>query len=147
MATWNIRTLKDNASNRPHRRTALISEELKRYDVDIAALSETRFLGEGSLREERGGYTFFWRGYPPGGKHQHGVGMAIKNSLLSSLVETPIGVSERLMTLRIPLAKSRYATLSAYAPTLPSDESVKDGFYQLLDDTLHRIPRMIRFFF
>lgn len=45
------------------------------------------------------------------------------------------------MTVRIPLAKSRYATLSAYAPTLPSDESVNDGFYQLLDDTLHRIPR------
>ncbi|XDV49726.1 hypothetical protein PO909_018920 [Leuciscus waleckii] len=130
-------TLLDNEGNRPHRRTALISEELKRYNVDIAGLIETRLLGEGSLKEERGGYTFFWRGYPPGNKHQHGVGMAIKNSLLPCLTETPIGVSERLMTLRIPLAKARYATLlSAYAPTLPSDDSVKDGFYQLLDDTL-----------
>ncbi len=79
--------------------------------MDITALSETRLLGKGSLREEKRGYTFFWRGYPHGGKHQHGVGMAIKNSLLSSLAEIPIGVSERLMTLRIPLAKSRYATL------------------------------------
>lgn len=58
LATWNVRTLKYNDGSRPQTRIALISEELKRYDVDIATLSETRLLGEGSLREERGGYTF-----------------------------------------------------------------------------------------
>lgn len=50
------------------------------------------------------------------------------------------------MTLRIPLAKSSYATLSAYAPTLPSDNSVKDSFYQLLDDSLHCVNRNDRIF-
>lgn len=61
MATWNVRTLLDGVAgaNRPERRTALIAAELSRYNVDVAALSETRFSGEGSLTEEGEGYTFF----------------------------------------------------------------------------------------
>lgn len=54
----------------------------------------------------------------------------------------PIGISERLITLRIPLAKRRYATLiSAYDPTPPSNNEDKYRFYQALDDTLNYIPR------
>lgn len=144
LATWNVRTLLDSygRTERPHRRTALIAAELRRYNIDIAALCETRLLDEGSLIEEGSGYTFFWKGYPPGGQHLHGVGLAIKNTLLPRLTETPVGISERLMTLRIPLAKNRFATLlSVYAPTLPSDTEVKDSFYQSLDEALHRIPK------
>jgi len=61
-ATWNVCTLLDNEdTDRPARRTALIATELCRYDVDIAALSETRLADEGSLSEADGGYTFFWK--------------------------------------------------------------------------------------
>ena len=41
-------------------RTALIACELARYNIDIAALSETRLPDEGSLTEMGTGYTFFW---------------------------------------------------------------------------------------
>lgn len=45
------------------------------------------------------------------------------------------------MSVRIPLAKQRYATLlSAYAPTLPSENDAKDRFYRELDEVLQRIP-------
>ena len=56
--TWNVHTLKDN--ERPQRRTAIIAHEIKRYGIDIAALSKTRLSGEGSLTEIGEGYTFFW---------------------------------------------------------------------------------------
>lgn len=118
MATWNIGTLLDSNPGRLQRRSALVAAELRRYDVDIAALSETRLLDKGCLKEEGQGYTFFWKGYPTGGPHHHGVGLAIKNSLLPSFTDTPTGIGERLMSVRIPLAKQCYATLlSAYAPT------------------------------
>ena len=57
-----------DASNtdRPARRTALIAQELRRYNVDIAALAETRLPDDGSLTEAGGGYTFFWKGLPNG---------------------------------------------------------------------------------
>lgn len=108
----------DTANNsRPELRTALVAVEQQQYDIDIAALSETRFSEEGSIREESTGYTFFWKGLPEGVPRMHGVGFAIKNSLLKDLPESPIGVNERLMTLRIPLSKNRHATIfSVYAP-------------------------------
>ena len=129
-------------SDRPPRRTALVAAELRRYNIDIAAISETRLPGEDSLTEMGEGYTFIWKGLSPDAPRFHGVGFAIKSDLLRRLPETPVGISERLMTLRIPLASKRYATIiSAYAPTLMAEEDVKDAFYDLLDQTLSHIHR------
>ena len=63
VGAWNVRTLMDREeADRPMRRTALVARELRRYRIDIAALSETRFPGEGQLKEVGSGYTFFWSG-------------------------------------------------------------------------------------
>ena len=62
VAAWNVRTMLDRqqSTDRPARRTALITQELSRYNVDIVALSETRLAGGGSLTENiGGGYTFY----------------------------------------------------------------------------------------
>ena len=60
---WNVRTLLDrDASSRSKRKTTLVARELGKYQIDIAALSETRLAEEGSIAEPKGGYTFFWRG-------------------------------------------------------------------------------------
>ena len=108
----------------------MVAKTLAAYSIDIAALSETRLSGEGSLNEVGQGYTFFWRGVPDGHPRIHGVGFAINNNIVSSLTELPVGHSERLMTVRIPLEKSNYMTLiSAYAPTLAATEETKDEFY------------------
>ena len=143
IATWNVRTLIDSDENdRPHRRTALVAHELQRYNIDIAALSETRLSEEDTLTEVGEGYTFFWKGYPANERRNHGVGFAVKTKLLSKIPESPVGISERLMSWRIPLAKGRYATLlSAYAPTLDSEDVTKDSFYELLDSAINQTPR------
>ena len=57
-ASWNVRTLQDTGLG-ARRRTALIACELARYNIDIAALNETRLPDEGSLVETGTGYTFF----------------------------------------------------------------------------------------
>ena len=59
IAEWNVRTLLDS-SKRPERQTALVAKELKRYNIDIAALCETRLANHGSLVHN--GYIFFWSG-------------------------------------------------------------------------------------
>ena len=96
---------------RARRRTALIACELARYNIDIAALSETRIPDEGSLVEMGTGYTFFWSGLPTGARRIHGVGFAVRTALLQSTQESPIAIDERLMTLRLPLAKDALLTL------------------------------------
>jgi len=146
--TWNVRTLMDNGrSERPERRTALIARELQRHNIDIVALSETRRAGEGQLREEQGGYTFFWKGLEENERRIHGVGFAIKNSVLSKLSELPVGINERLMTLRLQLTNAQHATIvSAYAPTLDADHAVKENFYAQLDSVLSKIPKSDKVF-
>jgi len=93
------------------------------------------------------GYTFFWKGLPESSRRIHGVGFAIRTSLLSRFPESPTAVSERLMTLRIQLAKGRHVTLtSTYAPTLVADDAAKDRFYDDLHRTLRSIPHSDKIF-
>ena len=53
----------------------------------------------------------------------------------------PTGISECLITLRISIGKTRYATIiSAYAQTMTNQDQTKEEFYELLGQTLQKIP-------
>ena len=62
------------------RKTAIIDAELRRLDMDIAALQETR-PDNGSLTEMH--YTFFWQGKQLEDRRELGVSFAVRHSLLS----------------------------------------------------------------
>lgn len=103
----NVRTLADKPFGpAPKRRTALVSRELERYLIDIAALSETRPVDASQLQEVGCGYTFFWKGKRVDEKA--GVSFDIRSKLVPSLVELPKGVNDRLMTLRLQLHHCSY---------------------------------------
>ena len=121
VGAWNVRTLLE--TKRTHiRPTAIVARELDRYGIDIAALGETRVLGESVIEERGGGYTFFLKGKPVGDKRHHGVGIAIRTRLLKHLEgKFPVGINERLMTMSFPLEGNTLSIISAYAPTLPPE--------------------------
>ncbi|BHF61992.1 hypothetical protein SprV_0100497300 [Sparganum proliferum] len=133
LAAWNVRSLLDNPrSNRPERRTALVAQELARYKVDIAALSETRFSEQGQLEEVGAGYTFFWSGRPRSERRDAGVAFAIRKDIVGRLPCLPQGINDRLMSLRLPLQwGGKFATIiSAYAPPMTSPvAAARDKFY------------------
>ena len=104
VARWNVRTVQDTGLV-ARCRTALIACELSRYNIDIAALSETRLPDEGSLVEMGTGYTFFLSGLPTVARGFHGVAFTVRTALLQTTLGSPIAMDERLMTLRLPLAK------------------------------------------
>ena len=65
MGCWNVWTMMPGLSEdlqeiSDSRKTAIINNELKRLDVDIATLQETRLADSGTLKEKD--YTFFWQG-------------------------------------------------------------------------------------
>ena len=131
-----MRTLQDTGLG-ARGRTALIACELAKYNIDIAALSETRLPDEGSFVKMGTGYTFFWSCLPTVASNINGAGFAVRTALLLSIHESTIAIDERLMTLRLPLAKNRFATfVSVYPPTLDSSDDVKDRFYDTLYSTL-----------
>ena len=147
---WNVRTLLDrDASSRPERRTALIARELDKYQIDIAALSETRIAEEGSIAEPKGGYTFFWRGKAKDEDRTHGVGLAMKTSLCRQLPDLSTPVSQRLMKLRFQINPSRHVTvISAYAPPplpppsppLTSSDEANAAYYEELNALVKDVP-------
>lgn len=119
------------------RKTALIDLELARLNIDIAALQETRLLSSGSLQEKN--YTFFWQGKPETEHRLHGVGFAVKNSLLPS-VEPPSSGTERILRLRLSTSAGMVNIFSIYAPTQCSPSEMKDQFYEDLNSTLDNLP-------
>ena len=143
LACWNIRTMLDTTNNRrPWRRSALIAYELARLNIDIAALSEVRFPEEGSLKENGAGYTLYWSGKPKEEPRHYGVGFMIKNSIASKLTNLPKGISDRIITLRLPISDTQQATLvSVYAPTLLASPEDKSAFYSELRKVLLDVPR------
>ncbi|WP_419636958.1 endonuclease/exonuclease/phosphatase family protein, partial [Thiolapillus sp.] len=129
-----------DSEDRPQRRSALVARELARLDIDIAALSEVRFAEQGSLREDGAGYTLFWSGKNKDERRLSGVGFMIKTSIARKLQNLPVGHSDRIMSLRLPIQDNKFATvLSVYAPTLQAETGVKEAFYRDLHNLLQQV--------
>ncbi|CAG4979837.1 unnamed protein product [Colias eurytheme] len=134
LTTTGIQTTADRTDDtQTLRKTALIDRELLRLNISICALQETRLPDGGSLREQN--YTFFWKGKDKSEPRLYGVGFAVRNDLLA-LSESPIGVSERVMVLRIKSSSGYVTLISAYAPTLSATAETKDAFFDELSATI-----------
>ena len=92
-------------SDCPERCTAFVAPELRRLDIDIAALQETTLADEGQLTEVGGGYTFYWKGKDATAHWLYGVGFAVKNELVKNMDNLSVGISERMITLQINIEK------------------------------------------
>ena len=118
------------------RKTAVINDKLKRLNVDIATLQETRLAGSGTLKEV---YAFFWQGKRSNEPREHEVGFAVRNSLLR-MVEPGSGGSECLLTLLLNTATGPVTLINVYAPTLSATPDTKDMFYENLTSIIRNIP-------
>ena len=142
LGSWNVRTMLSGLSEDLQdiddaRKTAVINDELNRLSVDIAALQETRLAESGTLKEND--YTFYWQGKKLTDPRQHGVGFAVRNSLLG-MIEPGKNGTERILTLRLNTTEGPVTLVSVYAPTLSSTPEVKDAFYENLSSIIKNIP-------
>ena len=140
MASWNVRTLLniERETELMMRRTAVVSKQLERLNIDIAGLQETRLEGEGVKKEEN--FTIFWSGVKAGERRQSGVAFAIRNEIVERMVDTPRGINERIITVRIPLKRGRFASvICVYAPTMSNTAEIKEQFYRKLTEVIENI--------
>ncbi|XP_076041841.1 uncharacterized protein LOC143025721 [Oratosquilla oratoria] len=119
------------------RKTAVISSELLRLQVDITALQETRLADSGTLDEWE--LIFFWHGKSAEDRREHAVGFAVRNTFLS-MVEPRNKGSEYQMTLRLHNSKGPVTLINAYAPTLTSTAETKKEFYVKISNIVKNIP-------
>ena len=71
MGAWNVLSLREDDH------LSLLSSELKRLDIGIAALSEVWRPDGGEIMA--GGYTYYWSGRSDG-NHAQGVVVAVSNN-------------------------------------------------------------------
>ena len=64
----------------------------------------------------------------------------IKTSIARKLQNLPVGHSDRIMSLRLPIQDNTFATvLCVYAPTLQAEIGAKKAFYRDLHDLLQQV--------
>ena len=82
----------------------------------------------------------FYSGSTQGG--QHGVALAVKESICKTSKFTREDVNERLMSMRFEMSGQHQAVnfVVRYAPTEPSDSGKKRAFWHRLDSLVQRIP-------
>ncbi|BHF68938.1 hypothetical protein SprV_0301197900 [Sparganum proliferum] len=118
-------------SNRPERRTALVARELALYNVDIAALKETRFSKQSQLEKAE--------------RRDAGVAFSIRNDVVGRLPCLLRGFSDRLMSFRRPLQGGKFATIvSVCAPPITRHDTARDKFFEDLHALLASVSRANR---
>lgn len=131
VGTWNVLTLSDD------NRLPVLSSELSKLKVEIAALSEVRRPGSGSI--SAGGYTYYWSGSSGGGRHR-GVAVAVSSRLASSIVRV-VAVDERIMVVKMRHTLGFLSLVAVYAPTEVGDLKEKETFYAKLDSVVSECSR------
>ena len=123
----------------PQQRSALVARELAWLDIEIAAHSKVRFAEQGSLGDDGAGYTLFWSEKNKDERRLPGVGFTIKTSIARKLQNLPVGHSDRIMSLRLPIQDNKFATvLCVHAPILQAETGVKEAFYRDLHNLLQQ---------
>ena len=124
-----------DTEDRLQRHSALVARELARLDIDIAAFSKVRFAEQVSLREDGAGCTLFWSGK---NKDERRLIM-IKTFIARKLQNLPVGHSDRIMPLRLPIQDKKFATVLSVYFTLQAETGVKEAFYRDLHNLLQQV--------
>ncbi|BHF69330.1 hypothetical protein SprV_0301237400 [Sparganum proliferum] len=123
--------------------TVLVTQELARYKVDIAAFSETPFSEQGQLEEAGAGYNLFWSDRPRAGRQDAGVAFAIQSYIVGRLTCLSQGISDRLISSSCLSREvnSLPSSVSTSPTPVTSPDEARNKFYEDLHALLASGPK------
>ncbi|PKA66012.1 hypothetical protein AXF42_Ash010421 [Apostasia shenzhenica] len=130
LGTWNIGSLTGKLME--------LVDIMIHKKVNILCLQETKWVGEKA--KEIDGLDFkLW--YSDKNKNKNGVGIIMDKSLKDHVVEVKRNC-DRIMTLKIIINGIIINIVSAYAPQVGLDASIKEKFWNDLEELIQEIPQI-----
>ena len=138
VATYNVISLSVKGANGYGRDEVVLHEEAAK-GISVLGIQETRRPGR--TVSTAAGFRVFYSGCTQGG--QHGVALAVKESICKTSKFTREYVNKHLMSMRFEISGQHQAVnfVVGYAPTEPSDSEKKRAFWHRLDSLVQRIPK------
>ncbi|PSN38267.1 hypothetical protein C0J52_16903 [Blattella germanica] len=102
----------------------ILTLDLDRTGLDIVALQEVRWPGEGS--QESGKFTLY---YGDATNPEFGTGFLVRRNILSAIRDIKFG------------KRHDFIIVNEYGPTEASDDTIKDEFYEELECVFDRLSR------
>ena len=112
---------------------AQVTSEMRRYNLHILGVSESRWTGSGKIKTNTGEPVLY--SGRDDNHHSEGVAIILKKGTEKGLIEWK-PVSSRLITAQLKGAHTNMTLIQCYAPTTNSDEAIKDTFYEQLQADL-----------
>lgn len=132
IATWNVGTMTSKSLE--------LERALLKRRIDVLCVQETRWKNMQKksrfLNSRSKNYKMFYYGTSQG---QNGVGVIINRKYLRNIIEIRY-VSDRIILVKLVIAKTIWNIISAYAPQVGLDQQTKDTFWDELGKTMESIP-------
>ena len=131
LGCWNVRILYQIE------KTANVTWEFRKYNLDLLSLSEVRWTGFGELKTATG-ESILYSGAEE--EHHRGVGLILKKEVRRTLLKwNP--VNERIMSARFNSRFAKLTIIQMYAPTNDAEDESKEEFYEQLQREVEATPR------
>lgn len=129
IASLNVGTLRSRSSE--------VVETVSRRGIDLCCIQEVRWRGASARMVEGKDtrYKVFWVGNNGG---TAGVGILLSEEWVEKVYEVN-RISDRLMLIKLAMDKVVLTVLSCYAPQVGLDDTVKDAFYDQLQNTVAKV--------
>lgn len=113
-----------------------VNLELEKYRIQIAALQETRWKGDGQINNKN--FTLLYSGDKKQG--QYGVAFMVMREMKENIIQFK-PINERLAYLRIAAKPFNISLLNAYAPTENANSEEKEKFYDTMEIEIEEIAK------
>ena len=134
LGTWNIGTLKGKSME--------VVEIMVRRRINIMCLQETKWVGLKAKDLENSGFKLWYSGT---NRSRNGVGIIVDKTLTQDVVDVK-RAGDRIMAIKIVIEQELINVISAYAPQVGLDTSVKEKFWEDLGDLVQGIAQTEKVF-
>ena len=132
IGTWNGTTLKNKF------RIDILTDEFRRFKLDLLGVSETHIPGVGSMESGDMGFIYLGRN---DGVHRQGVRLMMNKEAAKSCLGWEV-INNRILITHFRTKKFRVSVLVVYAPVEPTDGDTSDSdeYYLQLQEHIDNVP-------